>query len=38
MNVRNLLTVATAIATCAVNRKESRGGHTREDFPDSSAE
>ena len=29
----NLLEIAEVIATSAVNRKESRGGHSREDFP-----
>jgi succinate dehydrogenase / fumarate reductase flavoprotein subunit len=29
----SLLTVSTAIAQGALNRRESRGGHTREDFP-----
>jgi succinate dehydrogenase / fumarate reductase flavoprotein subunit len=38
IDLRNLLTISTAIATCALNRKESRGGHTREDFPDSNEE
>ena len=38
LDLSNLLTVATAIATCALNRKESRGGHTREDFPESNGE
>jgi succinate dehydrogenase / fumarate reductase flavoprotein subunit len=30
----NMLDVAELVATCALNRKESRGGHSREDFPD----
>ncbi|MBM3180419.1 MAG: FAD-dependent oxidoreductase [Chloroflexi bacterium] len=30
----NLLDVAEVIALSALNRKESRGGHSREDFPD----
>jgi len=30
----NLLEIAEVIAMCAANRKESRGGHSREDFPD----
>jgi succinate dehydrogenase / fumarate reductase flavoprotein subunit len=38
LDLSHLLTVATAIATCALNRKESRGGHTREDFPESNGE
>jgi succinate dehydrogenase / fumarate reductase, flavoprotein subunit len=29
----SMLTVSTAVAQGALNRKESRGGHTREDFP-----
>ncbi len=29
----NMLDVADVIAECALNRKESRGGHSREDFP-----
>jgi succinate dehydrogenase / fumarate reductase flavoprotein subunit len=38
LDLRNLLTVSEAVALAALNRKESRGGHTREDFPESSAE
>ena len=30
----NMLAVAEVIAVCALNRKESRGGHSREDYPD----
>jgi len=30
----HLLTVAEAVALSAIERKESRGGHFREDFPD----
>ena len=30
----NLLDVAEVIATSALNRKESRGGHARDDFPE----
>ncbi len=32
--LQNMLDVAEVIATCALNRKESRGGHSREDFPE----
>ncbi|MBC7926211.1 MAG: L-aspartate oxidase [Bryobacteraceae bacterium] len=31
--LRNILTVATLIARCALAREESRGGHFRSDFP-----
>jgi succinate dehydrogenase / fumarate reductase, flavoprotein subunit len=30
----NMLEMAEVIAKCALNRQESRGGHSREDFPD----
>ena len=33
LDLQNLLTVAEAVAISAVNRKESRGGHYRSDFP-----
>jgi succinate dehydrogenase / fumarate reductase, flavoprotein subunit len=29
----NMLDVAEVVAECALNRKESRGGHSREDYP-----
>ncbi|MDH5751045.1 MAG: fumarate reductase/succinate dehydrogenase flavoprotein subunit [Deltaproteobacteria bacterium] len=35
LDLRNLLTVSEAISLSALHREESRGGHTREDFPDS---
>src|SRR5207237_532612 len=34
LDLHNLLTVSEAIAHCALARKESRGGHFRDDFPD----
>jgi succinate dehydrogenase / fumarate reductase flavoprotein subunit len=34
IDLRNLLEVAEAITLSALERKESRGGHFREDFPD----
>ena len=34
MDLSNLLTVSEAITRSAIERKESRGGHFREDFPD----
>jgi succinate dehydrogenase / fumarate reductase, flavoprotein subunit len=38
IDLPNLLTVSEAIARAAVERKESRGAHFREDFPDKSSE
>jgi succinate dehydrogenase / fumarate reductase flavoprotein subunit len=38
LDLRNLLDVSEMIARSAVERKESRGGHFREDFPDKQAE
>ncbi len=38
MELRHMLTVAEAIAKAANERKESRGGHFREDFPNKSEE
>jgi len=34
LDLENLLTVTEAVARCAIERKESRGGHFRDDFPD----
>jgi succinate dehydrogenase / fumarate reductase flavoprotein subunit len=34
MDLKSMLTVSEAIARAAETRQESRGGHTREDFPD----
>ena len=34
LDLPNLLTVSEAIARAALERKESRGGHFRDDFPD----
>jgi succinate dehydrogenase / fumarate reductase flavoprotein subunit len=34
LDLHNLLTVSEAIARCALARKESRGGHFRDDYPD----
>ena len=33
MDLQNLLTVSEAITLAALNRKESRGAHFREDYP-----
>jgi succinate dehydrogenase / fumarate reductase, flavoprotein subunit len=38
LDLRHLLTVSEAITRCAIARKESRGGHFRDDFPDKSGE
>ncbi|MBC8067283.1 MAG: FAD-binding protein, partial [Deltaproteobacteria bacterium] len=38
LDLDNLLTVSEAIALCAIDRKESRGGHFRDDYPDKSDE
>ena len=37
IDLANLLTVSEAIAKSALDRKESRGGHFRDDYPDKSA-
>jgi succinate dehydrogenase / fumarate reductase flavoprotein subunit len=36
LDLRNLLTVSEAVALCAIERKESRGAHFRDDYPDKS--
>ena len=38
LDLPNLLTISQAIARAAIERKESRGGHFREDYPDKNAE
>ena len=38
LDLRNLLTVSEAIALSAIERKESRGAHFRDDYPDKSEE
>jgi succinate dehydrogenase / fumarate reductase flavoprotein subunit len=38
LDLRNLLDVAEAIALSAIERRESRGGHFRDDYPEKSAE
>ena len=34
LDLSNLLTISEAIARAAIERKESRGGHFREDYPE----
>ncbi|MBX6769461.1 MAG: fumarate reductase/succinate dehydrogenase flavoprotein subunit, partial [Actinomadura rubrobrunea] len=38
LDLRNMLLVSEAIAKAALERRESRGGHTREDYPQMSPE
>jgi len=38
LDLRHLLTVSEAITRSAIDRKESRGGHFRDDFPEKSKE
>jgi succinate dehydrogenase / fumarate reductase flavoprotein subunit len=38
LDLRHLLTVSEAITRCAIERKESRGGHFREDYPEKAKE
>lgn len=34
MDLKNMLDISEAVTKAALERKESRGGHTREDYPD----
>jgi succinate dehydrogenase / fumarate reductase flavoprotein subunit len=34
LDLKNLLTVSEAVTRCAMERKESRGGHFRDDYPE----
>jgi len=34
LDLKNLLTVSEALVKCGLDRKESRGGHFREDYPE----
>jgi succinate dehydrogenase / fumarate reductase flavoprotein subunit len=38
LDLRNIMLMAECVAQAALERQESRGGHTRDDFPDMSAE
>jgi succinate dehydrogenase / fumarate reductase flavoprotein subunit len=38
LDLRNMLLVSEAVAKAALMRQESRGGHTRDDFPEMSAQ
>jgi succinate dehydrogenase / fumarate reductase flavoprotein subunit len=38
LDLRNLLTISEAVARAAIERKESRGGHFRDDYPDKDPE
>ncbi|MEU8225378.1 fumarate reductase/succinate dehydrogenase flavoprotein subunit [Kribbella sp. NPDC048915] len=38
LDLRNMLTVSECVAKAALRRQESRGGHTRDDYPEMSAE
>jgi succinate dehydrogenase / fumarate reductase, flavoprotein subunit len=38
LDLRNMLIVSECVARAALERQESRGGHTRDDYPEASAE
>jgi succinate dehydrogenase / fumarate reductase flavoprotein subunit len=38
LDLKNMLDISEAVTKAALERTESRGGHTREDFPDSDKE
>jgi succinate dehydrogenase / fumarate reductase flavoprotein subunit len=38
LDLHNLLTISEIVAIAGIERKESRGGHFREDYPDKSAD
>jgi succinate dehydrogenase / fumarate reductase, flavoprotein subunit len=38
LDLRNILLIAECVAEAALERQESRGGHTRDDYPGMSAE
>jgi succinate dehydrogenase / fumarate reductase flavoprotein subunit len=38
LDLRNIMLIADCVALAALERQESRGGHTRNDFPEMSAE
>ncbi len=38
LDLRNIMLIADCVAQAALERQESRGGHTRDDFPDMSRE
>ncbi len=38
LDLRNMLTVSECVARAALERQESRGGHTRDDYPQMSAQ
>ncbi len=37
LDLKNMLDVSEAVTLAALERQESRGGHTRDDYPDSEA-